>query len=69
MEDMLGEEAKIGFSSKVVGVLTSRAVIVTLAMGALAAASLEVIEDSKPGGHHGAVEAVEGAVEQAGLGA
>ena len=55
MEDMLGEEAKIGFSSKVVGVLTSRAVIVTLAMGALAAASLEVIEDSKPGGHHGAV--------------
>ena len=36
-------------------VLTSTTVTVTLAFGGLMAAMLEVVKDSRPGGHHGAV--------------
>lgn len=36
-------------------ILTSTTVTVTLAFGGLMAALLEVIKDSRPGGHHGAV--------------
>jgi len=54
-EDMVGEKAKAGFVSLVMGALSSKVVVATLALGALAASFLEVMEDALPGGHHGAV--------------
>ena len=55
VEDMIDENAKPRFASLVLGALSSKAVVVTLATGALAAASLEVIKNSIPGGQHGTV--------------
>lgn len=43
------------FASAVWRLLTSRIAASVLAIGALTAAALEVIEDVSPGGHHGAV--------------
>jgi len=41
--------------SVLVAIFTNHLLVWTLAVGALAAAWVEVVQDSKPGGHHGAV--------------